>query len=281
MITCGSCQHLNPDGSRFCEGCGQALSPDRARPPAAADPPTALSAPRAPDPAAPTRQANRCPACRATVAADDTFCSACGKPVGRARTPTTSLPGPGAAPVAAGPAPGGRRCGNCGSDNLPEYTFCEKCGAGLRGATGSPPVASPRSKTAAGAAAPDRQSGAAGVGAAPVTPSRESAIAPRLVTANGLAFTLAGRSEAIVGRTDPASGAYPDVDLGPYGGEDGGVSRRHARLSFRGGRWAIEDLNSVNFTYVNGLKLQPAAPRVLQDGDQIRLGRVVITFSAR
>jgi len=104
--------------------------------------------------------------------------------------------------------------------------------------------------------------------------------APRLLAASGAVFDLAAKSEVVIGRSDPASGAYPDVDLRPQGGDDGGVSRRHARLIFRDGRWAVEDLNSVNFTYLNGLKLQPATPRILQDGDQIRLGRVLITFRA-
>jgi len=73
-----------------------------------------------------------------------------------------------------------------------------------------------------------------------------------------------------------ASGAQ--IDLTPHGGEVGGVSRRHARLMLRNGQWLIEDLNSTNFTFVNNQRLAPGAPLALKDGDQIRMGRVVLAF---
>jgi len=55
------------------------------------------------------------------------------------------------------------------------------------------------------------------------------------------------------------------------------VSRRHARIVVAGGRATLEDLGSKNGTYVRGERLSSAAP--LLDGDEIRLGRVRMTFN--
>lgn len=55
-----------------------------------------------------------------------------------------------------------------------------------------------------------------------------------------------------------------------------GVSRHHARILLDGATATIEDLGSKNGTYLRGERLTSAA--VLRDGDQIRLGSVLITF---
>lgn len=83
----------------------------------------------------------------------------------------------------------------------------------------------------------------------------------------------------VVGREDSASGSDPEIKLNHFGAEEGGVSRRHAILSARGGDYTIRDLNSTNFTIVNGRRLAPDAPPLaLSPGDEIRLGRVVVFF---
>ena len=55
-----------------------------------------------------------------------------------------------------------------------------------------------------------------------------------------------------------------------------GVSRHHARIIIEGHDATVEDLGSKNGTYVGGQRV--TAPCRLADGDQIRLGSVVITF---
>jgi DNA-binding winged helix-turn-helix (wHTH) protein len=50
-----------------------------------------------------------------------------------------------------------------------------------------------------------------------------------------------------------------------------GVSRRHARILVQGGRATLEDLESKNGTFLDGERV--SAPRALQDGALIRLGR--------
>jgi DNA-binding winged helix-turn-helix (wHTH) protein len=70
----------------------------------------------------------------------------------------------------------------------------------------------------------------------------------------------------ILGR-GPDAGAWIDAP---------GVSRHHARITLQGPQSTLEDLGSKNGTYLHGERLtQPVA---LSDGDQIRLGSVVITF---
>jgi len=87
-----------------------------------------------------------------------------------------------------------------------------------------------------------------------------------------------GRTELILGRSDPADEYFPDVDLTLYGGEDAGVSRRHARLSIEEGKPYIEDLNSTNFTFMNQQTLLPGKHYSLHSGDVIQLGRLSLIF---
>jgi len=54
------------------------------------------------------------------------------------------------------------------------------------------------------------------------------------------------------------------------------VSRRHARILVSGATATLEDLGSKNGTFVGDERL--TSPRTLADGDEIRLGRVRMTF---
>jgi pSer/pThr/pTyr-binding forkhead associated (FHA) protein len=54
---------------------------------------------------------------------------------------------------------------------------------------------------------------------------------------------------------------------------DSSVSAHHARLSFQGGQWWLEDLGSRNGTFVNDL--QADSPLVVTHGDRIGFGRLI------
>ena len=82
----------------------------------------------------------------------------------------------------------------------------------------------------------------------------------------GRVFEL-GDDETIIGRQSDA------VPL-----SDGTVSRQHARLSPQDGAWLIEDVGSVNGTFLNGVRI--THPTRLHLGDQIRLGRTLLVFAA-
>ena len=49
----------------------------------------------------------------------------------------------------------------------------------------------------------------------------------------------------------------------------------------QGGQAFIEDLDSVNHTYVNRQRLQPNVPQPLNPGDEIRLGKVVLRYAPK
>lgn len=58
---------------------------------------------------------------------------------------------------------------------------------------------------------------------------------------------------------------------------DAEISRRHARLTFQGGKYVLEDLGSTNGTFVNGQRL--AGPRVLKAGEVVSFGeQIVLVF---
>ncbi|MCZ7545238.1 MAG: FHA domain-containing protein [Anaerolineae bacterium] len=82
--------------------------------------------------------------------------------------------------------------------------------------------------------------------------------------------------EVILGRYDPISGSTPGLDLSLYNAVDKGVSRLHAVIRRQGDALNLVDLGSANSTYLNGQRLVPHQPRVLRDGDEVRLGRLVL-----
>ena len=89
-----------------------------------------------------------------------------------------------------------------------------------------------------------------------------------------LVFQL--HDELLIGRSDPQVGTKPDLDLMPYGAVEQGVSRQHAKIQRMDDTLMLVDLESTNGTYLNGQRLQPHQPRMLRDGDEVRLGHLVM-----
>jgi hypothetical protein len=81
--------------------------------------------------------------------------------------------------------------------------------------------------------------------------------------------------KTVLGRMDNSSPQQPDLDLTPYGALEKGVSRIHAAISRNDDTLTIVDMGSANGTHLNGQRLVPDQPRVLRDGDEIRLGKLV------
>ena len=59
---------------------------------------------------------------------------------------------------------------------------------------------------------------------------------------------------------------------------DESVSRIHARISLEGNLVYLEDLNSTNGTFKNGLRLQPYEKRRIEENDEIRFGKLLFVF---
>jgi pilus assembly protein CpaF len=70
-----------------------------------------------------------------------------------------------------------------------------------------------------------------------------------------------------------------EINVGRVQGNDlmlpkGNVSKHHARLLFRDGRFIVTDLKSTNGTYVNGRKISQAT--IVREGDKIYIGDFVL-----
>jgi len=94
---------------------------------------------------------------------------------------------------------------------------------------------------------------------------------------NGGCIELPLSKEVIIGRLDAERAVFPDVDLTNEQGIEKGLSRRHARISRHEGQVVLEDLQSLNGTFLNATRLVPNLPYPLKDGDQLQLGKLVLT----
>lgn len=101
----------------------------------------------------------------------------------------------------------------------------------------------------------------------------------RLVADGGVEeFYLNRDAETLVGRIDPVTGIRPDVDLTNLDGPRS-VSRRHAKIVRSEGEFqVIEEIGTMNGTFVNGKRIPTGAPTALHDGDRLRFGLVDLTF---
>lgn len=82
--------------------------------------------------------------------------------------------------------------------------------------------------------------------------------------------------QLVIGRFDPNTNTTPPLDLNPFDAADKGVSRRHAAVIRRDGVLCVVDMGSPNGTFLNGQRLIPNQPRILRDGDDLRLGHLVL-----
>jgi hypothetical protein len=254
---CPQCGIDNPANARFCDQCGAALIPvaQVATPPPVAAPPAAPMAPAVAAPAVPSSSGSVvCPQCGTTAIAGEAFCDNCGAPLNApvrpAAPPTVPAYNAGVPPQPAYPAP-----------QPSSYTQPAPANKHLTPAPVAP-VAPPQPA----ASMPMR---------AVLAPSQ------LIVTASGASLPLPSAVQAIVGRGDPVSNFFPEIDLNPYGAIDNGVGRRHIRLFVQGGQVLIEDMDSTNGTLLNSQKLTARQPQPLRDGDQISVGKLLLRFSER
>lgn len=77
-----------------------------------------------------------------------------------------------------------------------------------------------------------------------------------------------GPTRVLIGRTDQC-----DITI-----NDSSVSRKHASIESKDGRFLLQDLKSTNGTQVNGEFIDVY---LLNHGDKIRIGRTVLQFLGR
>jgi hypothetical protein len=202
------------------------------------------------------------------------------------------------------------KCSECGYENLDGLDYCDSCGAKL--VTAEKPAAGGEPPKAEEAAAERPAAGAAVEAGAPAPETQEPshdgeseaptgelqpkpaaaepqpAAAPAAAAApfkakfvvvrggrKGHEFPLEEGNNQI-GRWDPDTGAFPEVDLDADDPE-AKISRRHALVRIDGGKITIEDIGSLNGTYVNrGPRLQPGNPVELKSGDEVIVGKTFL-----
>ena len=95
----------------------------------------------------------------------------------------------------------------------------------------------------------------------------------------GIIFPLADSRDTTVGRIDPVTGIHPDVDLTPVDGKRS-ISRRHARIRREedGSYGVIEDVGTMNGTFVNGVRLVAGRSVPVVSGDTVVFGTIQCRF---
>jgi pSer/pThr/pTyr-binding forkhead associated (FHA) protein len=151
-------------------------------------------------------------------------------------------------------------CPECGFQNPETANYCARCGALLvKDESGiDTTMAFPTPEE--GEAEPAQALEAAGVKG------------PALVVRSG-----GGRA----GETFHPQGERTTIGRSPDCGiflDDVTVSRRHAVLLARDQSYVIEDLGSLNGTYVNRRRIESAE---LRDGDEVQIGKYRLTFMSR
>jgi hypothetical protein len=240
-----------------------------------------------------------CPSCHMAAPAGAIFCDNCGYDL-RTVSPVASPPIP---PTQLVPDSGSGEiiCPNCRHSNIVGSAFCENCGTQLTQppAPAAKPV--PPAMPAPAAVAPAQAVPAPAPKVVPPTPPSEAdtlvsetppqppaapmldSIPGRLVVQSlNISIPIpSGKQTVVIGREDPVSGVFPDIDLDPHGGHEAGVGRRHAQLVLQGGQLLLEDLDSVNGTVLNKVKMQPHKPQPLQSGDELRFGKMVLIYMGK
>jgi len=147
-------------------------------------------------------------------------------------------------------------CPECGYPQSEAHRYCARCGAMLP-VEGSGDTTGP---FAVPEAAPE--------GAPPMPRVAGPALAVRAGGGiSGVVMAL-GADQQSIGR-DPGCDLFLD---------DVTVSRRHATIAMEGMTAVLEDLGSLNGTYVNRRRID--APERLADGDEVQIGKFRLAFIA-
>ena len=168
------------------------------------------------------------------------------------------------------------RCAECGHENMDGLEYCDACGAKL------PVSVAPVPEVVVTEPAAEENNAPASVEAPTTTvaPAASELKAKLTIIRGGTLgkeFPLQA-GDNLVGRWDPDSGAFPEIDL-EMDDPEARISRKHALVRV-GEQITLEDIGSLNGTFVNrGHRLEPGSPAVLNDGDEIIIGKTFFRLS--
>ena len=183
-----------------------------------------------------------------------------------------------AAPTGEGGASAGAHTGEAGSANAAPGSAAEPAAAAAEAPAEPPPseaptgeIKPPGAEANAAAAAPAAE--------APAAAAMGSTARAKLQVVRGgrkgQEFPLEDGNN-LVGRWDPETGAFPEVDL-DQDDPEAKISRKHALIRFEGSKITVEDIGSLNGTYVNRQpRLMPGNPVELKSGDEIIIGKTFL-----
>lgn len=147
-------------------------------------------------------------------------------------------------------------CPHCGHNNMEGIVYCAQCGIALQAV----PLTT-------------RQLGGDDIQGGTDTLGNDDVLMLQVDT-NAPPIMVQIRNEVILGRTTDQAPGTTYINLTEFGGDQHGVSRRHARLLRDNKAVYLMDLNSTNGTRLNGEPLPASVERRLRDGDEIMLGRL-------
>jgi hypothetical protein len=151
-------------------------------------------------------------------------------------------------------------CPECGFVNAEGANYCQKCGAFVGDIeTPKDPSTATYRIDETGELVPVELDVVVSQGAALVIRAGGGRV--------GESFPLAG-DRVTIGRRPDSEVFLDDVT----------VSRDHALIVRRGGDWHLDDLGSLNGTYVNRHRIETHR---LADGDELQIGKYKLTFLSR
>lgn len=161
-------------------------------------------------------------------------------------------------------------CPNCGKANQKHEVFCYACGGMLETARGT-------YETRHFADA-DTQ-----LDSEYFSPESILVLRPRGSSDVFEARPQKATHEIVIGRVTTGSAMMPDIDLNSKNAENLGVSRLHLSVRYdpQNNAVLVSDLGSANGTFINGQKVMAKEVRVLRHGDELRLGKLILTVSFR
>ena len=162
-----------------------------------------------------------------------------------------------------------KTCKHCSHENQDNAKICDKCGQLLQ----DPGITTQYNDT-------DYEEGTPKWGSARFNGSLVLDVLETEKAAQ-FSFNADDIEQVVIGRGDPNSGDKPEVDLTDSDALGKGVSRKHAMIVRRDGALHIVDNSSANGTFLNGQRLVAMQPRILRDGDDIRLGHLVMRVTFR